>query len=109
MKIGIYGGAFDPFHNGHLSMIRGVIASKKVDRVLVIPTGMPCFKPARKVTLSPYRYYMVKAALKDEPKCEVCDIEQVFGEPSYTVTTLKNLRKQKVVSDKEITHSVVQR
>lgn len=82
-------------------MIRGAIASKKVDRVIVIPTGMPCFKPARKVTLSPYRFYMVKAALKDEPKCEVCDIEQVFGEPSYTVTTLKNLRKQKVVSDKD--------
>lgn len=101
MKIGIYGGAFDPFHNGHLSMIRGAIASKKVDRVLVIPTGMPCFKPARKMTLSPYRFYMVKEALKNEPKCEVCDIEQVFGEPSYTVTTLKNLRKQKVVSEKD--------
>ena len=64
LKIGIYGGAFDPFHNGHLSMIRGAIASKKVDRVLVIPTGMPCFKPARNVTLSPYRFYMVKQALK---------------------------------------------
>ena len=101
MKIGIYGGAFDPFHNGHLSMIRGAIASKKVARVLVIPTGMPCFKPARNVTLSPYRFYMVKQALKDEPKCDVCDIEQVFGEPSYTLTTLKNLRKQKVVSDKD--------
>ena len=101
LKIGIYGGAFDPFHNGHLSMIRGAIASKKVDRVLVIPTGMPCFKPARNVTLSPYRFYMVKQALKDEPKCDVCDIEQVFGEPSYTLTTLKNLRKQKVVSDKD--------
>ena len=101
LKIGIYGGAFDPFHNGHLSMIRGAIRSKKVDRVIVIPTGMPCFKPARKVTLSPYRFYMVKAALKDEPKCEVCDIEQVFGEPSYTVTTLRNLRKQKVVSEKD--------
>ena len=101
LKIGIYGGAFDPFHNGHLSMIRGAIRSKKVDRVIVIPTGMPCFKPARKVTLSPYRFYMVKTALKDEPKCEVCDIEQVFGEPSYTVTTLKNLRKQKVVSEKD--------
>ncbi len=82
-------------------MIRGAIKSKKVDRVLVIPTGMPCFKPARKVTLSPYRFYMVKAALKDEPKCEVCDIEQVFGEKSYTVETLKNLRKEKVVSDKD--------
>lgn len=82
-------------------MIRGAIKSKKVDRVLVIPTGMPCFKPARKVTLSPYRFYMVKAALKDEPKCEVCDIEQVFGEKSYTVETLKKLRKEKVVSDKD--------
>lgn len=82
-------------------MIRGAIKSKKVDRVLVIPTGMPCFKPARKVTLSPYRFYMVKAALKDEPKCEVCDIEQVFGEKSYTVETLMNLRKEKVVSDKD--------
>ena len=101
MRIGIYGGAFDPFHNGHLSMIRGAIKSKKVDRVLVIPTGMPCFKPARKVTLSPYRFYMVKAALKDEPKCEVCDIEQVFGEKSYTVETLKKLRKEKIVSDKD--------
>ncbi len=82
-------------------MIRGAIASKKVDRVIVIPTGMPCFKPARKVTLSPYRFYMTKAALKDEPKCEVCDIEQVFGEPSYTATTLENLLKQKVVSEKD--------
>ena len=101
MKIGIYGGAFDPFHNGHLSMIRGAVASKKVDKVIVIPTGMPCFKPARKVTLSPYRYYMVKAALKEEPKCEVCDIEQVFDEPSYTITTLRKLREKKIVSEND--------
>lgn len=101
MKIGIYGGAFDPFHNGHLSMVKGAIASKKVDRVIVVPTGMPCFKSTRKVTLAPYRYYMVKAALKDVPKCEVCDIEQVYGEPSYTVTTLRNLREKKIVSEKD--------
>lgn len=82
-------------------MIRGAIKSQKVDRVIVIPTGMPCFKPARKVTLSPYRFYMVKTALKDEPDCEVCDIEQVFGKPSYTIDTLKNLRKKNIVSDKD--------
>jgi len=101
LKVGIYGGAFDPFHKGHLSMIRGAIASGAVDQVIVIPTGMPPFKPARAASLSPYRYYMTLDALKDEPHCTVSDIEQVFGEPSYTVRTLDLLREKKIVHAKD--------
>ena len=94
MKYGIFGGTFDPFHAGHLSMITGALASGLVDRVWVIPSGYPPKKDAHLLTLAPYRYYMTQAALKNVPNCQVLPIEIVRTQISYTVETLRILREE---------------
>ena len=94
MKYGIFGGTFDPFHEGHLSMINGALASGLVDRVWVIPSGYPPKKDAHLLTLAPYRFYMTQAALKNVPNCQVLPVEIVRPGISYTVDTLRILREE---------------
>ena len=94
MNYGVYGGAFDPFHDGHMSVIRGAIKSEKIDRLIVVPTGMPVFKNSRDLTPAPYRYYMVKNALKDIPECTVSPLEILDENPSYTVNTMSELIRE---------------
>ena len=94
MRYGIFGGTFDPFHAGHLSMITGALQSGLVDRVWVIPSGYPPKKDAHLVTPAPYRYYMTQAALKNVPDCQVLPVEIVRPQISYTVDTLRILRDE---------------
>lgn len=103
MRYGIFGGTFDPFHKGHQSMIDGLLESGLVDRIFVIPTGYPPRKDLHEVTLSPYRFYMVQAALKGRASCEVLPIEVSRPEPSYTVLTLQGMRESgQIKKDDEI-------
>lgn len=86
MRIGLYGGAFDPIHNGHVSVIRGVLDSGLADIVIVIPSARNPFKPGRSLTCAPYRYYMVKDVIEDlfSDKVFVSDIEFWIEGLSYT-------------------------
>jgi nicotinate-nucleotide adenylyltransferase len=92
LRYGIFGGTFDPFHAGHMSMITGALASGFVDRIWVIPSGYPPKKDAQLLTLAPYRFYMAQAALKEISGCQVLPIEIVKKQVSYTVDTLAALR-----------------
>ncbi len=94
MRYGIFGGTFDPFHTGHLSMINGALASGFVDRIWVIPSGYPPKKDAHLLTLAPYRFYMAQAAVKDISGCQVLPVEVVKNQVSYTVDTLSALREE---------------
>lgn len=94
MRYGIFGGTFDPFHEGHLSMINGALASGLVDRVWVIPSGYPPKKDPHLLTLAPYRFYMTQAALKNVPNCQVIPVEIVRPQISYTVDTLRIIREE---------------
>ena len=93
MRYGIFGGTFDPFHPGHMSMITGALGSGLVDYVWVIPSGYPPKKDASQLTLAPYRYYMTQAALKNVPNCQVLPVEMIRTQVSYTVETLRILRE----------------
>ena len=96
MNIGILGGAFDPFHKGHESLIKGAFKSKLVDVVIVVPSGRSPFKPGHMISPAPYRYYMTKEAVgsdfKDEPVF-VSDIEMTYSGTSFTINTLRELSK----------------
>ena len=96
MRYGIFGGTFDPFHAGHLSMVAGVLASGLIDRLWVIPSGFHPQKDVHLLTLAPYRYYMTKAALKNIPNCEVLPLEMVRPQMSYTVDTLRIIREEEL-------------
>ena len=92
MQIAIYGGTFDPFHNGHLAVARYVRDKTDTDKVLVIPAGKPYLRP-RKPSASPNaRLEMCQLAVKDEPDIAVSDIEVINPGNSYTIETLNHLQ-----------------
>lgn len=90
MKVGLFGGSFDPIHKGHISIIEGAL--KKVDYVVVIPSARNSFKRGRILNPAPYRYYMTVDALENfGNRVIVSDIEFSIEGISYTYLTITKL------------------
>ncbi|MDO4876533.1 MAG: adenylyltransferase/cytidyltransferase family protein, partial [Oscillospiraceae bacterium] len=68
MKIGIYGGSFDPVHNGHIALVRDALASGFVDCVIIVPSVKNSFKLYSMTLPAPYRFYMTKAVRDSLPE-----------------------------------------
>lgn len=83
-RVALFGGAFDPFHNGHVSAIRHLLKSSHIDTVLVVPSGDRPDKTG--VSPASDRYEMarrgVAAVFAGDPRVEVSDI-QSRGEVGY--------------------------
>ena len=94
MRIGVFGGTFDPIHMGHLIVAEDARAALELDKVLFIPAGQPWFKSYRQITEAHHRLAMVRLAVEDNPDFDVSDIEIKRSGPSYTVDTLAELREQ---------------
>ena len=92
MRIGILGGTFDPIHLGHLAAARAAIECAHLDRVLVVPTGVPPHRPPTMAGAHD-RLEMSRLATAGDPRFEVSDIELRRAGPSYTVETLRALRR----------------
>ncbi len=92
MRIGIFGGTFDPIHLGHLRAAQEVAAKLSLDRVLFIPAGRPPHRRAPQASAA-HRLAMVKRAVADNPLFEVSDIEIRRAGKSYTVDTLTELAR----------------
>ena len=95
MRIGIFGGTFDPPHIGHLIAAQDALETLTLDRVLFVPARLPPHKQNDHVTDAAVRLQMIRAATASNPSFEVSDIELSRGGPSFTVDTLRELRKQR--------------
>ncbi len=93
MKIGIFGGTFDPPHIGHLIAAQDACERLLLDRLLFIPAGMPPHKLDHVVSPAALRLEMLAAALLDERRFQVCDLELRRAGPSYTADTLRELKE----------------
>jgi len=93
MRIGLFGGSFDPVHKGHISIVKGALRSGLVDIVVVIPTVINSFKQGKILLPAPYRFYMAKDVFESE-KVFVSDIEYSIDGVSYTAKTLELLTKR---------------
>lgn len=91
MKTGIFGGAFNPVHNGHIRLAKSYADSIGLDRVLFIPTAVPPHKTAEHLVSQQDRLNMLSLAL-DDNRFEVSDIEYRRDGKSYTYDTLMQLR-----------------
>jgi nicotinate-nucleotide adenylyltransferase len=94
MRIGILGGTFDPIHNGHLYLAEKVSAELHLDKIIFIPAYLPPHKTDIKVTPARHRYSMLKLAIENNKKFEISGIEIRRKGRSYSVDTLKELRKK---------------
>ncbi|MPZ49176.1 MAG: nicotinate-nucleotide adenylyltransferase [Dehalococcoidia bacterium] len=94
MRLGVFGGTFDPLHTGHLILAEASREQLQLDRVLFIPAGDPWRKSDREITPASQRLDMVRLATADNPNFEVDDCEVAHEGPSYTVDTLRSLSQR---------------
>ena len=92
MRLGIYGGTFDPIHYGHLLLAERCREELQLDQVWFIPAGNPPHKQGQVTTPARARAEMVEFAVSGFPEFKVSRMEMERGGPSYTVQTLEQLR-----------------
>lgn len=95
MKIGIYGGSFNPIHKGHTQLAASIVAQGLVDELwlLVSPLNPLKQKSASGIAEYEHRINMARLATEHIEGVKVSDFERFLPLPSYTVTTLHELHK----------------
>jgi nicotinate-nucleotide adenylyltransferase len=93
LKIGIFGGSFDPVHIGHLIIAESARNQFCLEKIIFIPAGIPPHRDAL-IATGRHRLEMTKLAIADNPNFEVSDIEIKKEGISYTYETLQIIQKQ---------------
>ena len=94
MRIGIYGGSFDPVHYGHLLLAELCRETCELDEVRFVPAAIPPHKQDQGRAADEHRVEMLKLAIGGNPHFAVWDVELQRGGVSYTVDTLRDLRAE---------------
>ena len=95
MRIGIYGGSFDPPHLGHRHLAETAINDLLLDQLRILPAGIAPHKlPAENTAPSETRLEMCRLAFDDLERVEVSNLEVLRKGPSYTIDTLEEIRRQ---------------
>ncbi|MDR2459425.1 MAG: nicotinate-nucleotide adenylyltransferase [Deltaproteobacteria bacterium] len=93
-RLGVMGGAFNPMHLGHLRAAEEMCESYSLERVYFLPTALAPHKPGYEMAPFDHRYRMVELAVSGRESFVASDLEARLPGPSYTVNTLKFLRKE---------------
>ncbi len=91
MRVGVFGGTFDPVHWGHLVLAEEALAAAALDRILFVPAGVPPHKSGRTLTAYGHRLTMTRLAVQDTPEFEVSDVESIGDGPHYSLDTLNRI------------------
>lgn len=89
MRLGLFGGSFDPVHNGHLLLAECCREQCRLDQVWFVPAAVAPHKQDQTAASDEHRLEMLMLAVAGHPGFEVCDIEVERGGVSYTVDTLR--------------------
>lgn len=95
MKVGLFGGSFDPIHRGHIDPVQEARRSLGLDRVIYLPTAKPPHKPGRVLAPAHARYTMVELALLGEEGLYASPHELTPGRPAYTIETLEHFQRDR--------------
>lgn len=91
MRLGIFGGTFDPPHIGHLIAAQAIHEQLGLDRLLLVPAAVPPHKRGERITAGAVRLEMLRAAVAGDERLDVSALELGREGPSYTVDTLEEL------------------
>jgi nicotinate-nucleotide adenylyltransferase len=93
-KIGLFFGSFNPIHMGHMIIANLMVETTDLKKVWFVVSPQNPFKPSKGLLHEFDRYDMVRAAIFDNYKLEVSDVEFHLTKPSYTIHTLVHLREK---------------
>jgi len=88
MRIGLFGGTFNPIHRGHLRAAKEVKKGFALDKISFIPSALPPHKESEGVAGASDRMEMIRLAVSDDTDFSISDIEQKRLGPSYTIDTV---------------------
>lgn len=91
-RIGLFGGTFNPIHEGHLRAATSVREGFELDAVILIPAAIPPHKRSRNIAPAADRLEMVRLAVAGLEKMVVSDVELVRRGPSYTIDTVRHFQ-----------------
>ena len=95
MRLGLFGGSFDPVHNGHLRLAERCAEQARLDEVWFIPAAVQPFKQHGPVASDADRVAMLRLATEERPDFVVSTIEIDRGGVSYTIDTIRDVRRQR--------------
>ncbi|MCD6416394.1 MAG: nicotinate-nucleotide adenylyltransferase [Planctomycetes bacterium] len=93
-RIGILGGSFNPVHVAHLVLAEWVRVDRQLERVLFLPAGRPPHKSRAPLAPARHRARMLELALEGNRAFEMCRVELDSEGPSYTLRTVRQLRRR---------------
>ena len=93
MKIGIFGGTFNPVHLGHILAVQSVREACGLDCVLFVPAAVSPFKVGVDCASAEDRLEMVRLATGDDPAAEACDVDIARGGVSFAIDTVREIQK----------------
>lgn len=92
-KIGLFGGSFNPIHNGHINLALSIKETLKLDKVIFIPSGEAPHKSSGEYAKADDRLEMCRLAVSEYPFFEVSDFEIKREGKSYSIYTVKHFKK----------------
>ena len=93
MKICLFGGTFNPPHIGHLLIAQTVCEEENFDKIIFIPANKPPHKKNNIASVQ-HRLAMLKIAISGNPKFSISDVEIMRGGISYSIDTIKTIKKE---------------
>lgn len=94
MRIGIYGGSFNPVHNGHINLAISAVNELKLDKLYFVPSGISPHRSSAEYVSGDDRLEMLKLACMVSEKLDVCDYEIRQDRKSYTIYTVEEFRRR---------------
>ena len=93
-RVGLFGGSFNPVHNGHLIVARAVAEYVGLTRVVLLPSARPPHKDSTRLLDGAHRYAMLQRAVDGDPLFAVNDVDLRRPGPCYTIDTVAILTEQ---------------
>lgn len=93
-RIGIYGGSFDPVHNGHLLVAQAAIEELALDWLIFVPAARSPFKPDAAPAPAHERVRLLRLALAGNTRCSIDPLELERGGVSFTVDTVREFHRR---------------
>jgi len=93
MRIGIFGGSFNPVHNGHIHLAETVMKELRLDRIFLVPSRISPHRSSDEYASGKDRLEMLRLASENKRGLEVCDYELESARASYTIYTIEHFRE----------------